>query len=192
MRCNSDLVLHGKRVILVPYLEQHVPKYNAWMQSTHLQELTESEPLTIDEEYAMQASWRNDKDKLTFILIDKSLMAPALMHHDLNAQCGDVNLYLNLNDHESSSVAEIEVMVAEEGSRRKGIAKEALQIMMAYAVTDLKVTSFVAKILESNEPSIRLFESLGYGLVKRVPAFHEVHLERGTDDLPLSLLRGTY
>lgn len=191
MRCNSDLILHGTRVILVPYLQQHVKKYNEWMQSQQLQELTESEPLTLDEEHEMQASWREDEDKCTFILIDKTLMSPDLQHQDLNAMCGDVNIYLN--DHESRSVAEIEVMVAEVSSRKKGIAREAVEIMMAYAAQDLNVTTFVAKILETNEPSIRLFEALGYCLTKRVQAFKEVHLQRNAgNSMSLSLLRGSY
>lgn len=37
-------------------------RYHKWMTNKELQELTASEPLTIEEEYEMQASWRNDKD----------------------------------------------------------------------------------------------------------------------------------
>lgn len=32
------------------------------MKSEELQELTASEPLTLDEEFEMQLSWRNDED----------------------------------------------------------------------------------------------------------------------------------
>ena len=48
---------------------------------------------------------------------------------------GDVNLFWN--DHEEEHAAEIEVMVAEPRSRRKGLAHEALQLFMAYAATEL-------------------------------------------------------
>jgi hypothetical protein len=43
-----------------------------------------------------------------------------------------VNLYLN--DPDDPHTGEIEVMVAEESSRRKGIAGEAVMLMSAYAV----------------------------------------------------------
>lgn len=56
------------------------------------------------------------------------------------AMAGDVNLYIN--DPEDSKTAEIEVMVAELGSRRKGIAKEAVALMMAFAVQRLGITRF--------------------------------------------------
>ena len=48
---------------------------------------------------------------------------------------GDVNLFWN--DHDDGGAAEIEVMVAEPRSRRKGLATEALNLLMSYAVTNL-------------------------------------------------------
>lgn len=47
-------------------------------------------------------------------------------------QAGDVNLFFTIED-EGRAAAEIEVMVAEPGSRGKGLAKEALRLLMAYA-----------------------------------------------------------
>lgn len=85
---------------------------------------------------------------------------------------GDVNLYLH--DEES----EIEVMVAEKCSRRKGLARDALNLMMCYANEGLgnHVRVFVAKILQDNTASVRLFESLGFKLLRKVEVFGEVHL----------------
>jgi hypothetical protein len=39
----------------------------------HPQETTASEPLSLEEEHAMQRSWREDADKCTFIILDRSL-----------------------------------------------------------------------------------------------------------------------
>ncbi len=50
---------------------------------------------------------------------------------------GDVNLFFN--DNEDPHSAELEIMIAEEGARGKGIGKEALQLMMRYGIGDLKV-----------------------------------------------------
>nr|DAD20289.1 TPA_asm: hypothetical protein HUJ06_021752 [Nelumbo nucifera] len=52
--------LVGEKVILVPYMSEHVPKYHEWMQDPALLQATGSEPLTLDQEYEMQLSWTQD------------------------------------------------------------------------------------------------------------------------------------
>jgi hypothetical protein len=79
MKCNINTVifhpLASSNVVLVPYARHHVPvkliaflttsmtaelqlyqRYNEWMQSEELRELTASEPLSLDEEYDMQGA----------------------------------------------------------------------------------------------------------------------------------------
>ena len=72
MRINADTTITGERVVLVPYRPEHVPRYHGWMASPELQALTASEPLSLEEEFAMQRAWADDGDKLTFILLDPS------------------------------------------------------------------------------------------------------------------------
>lgn len=66
-------------------------------------------------------------------------------------------------------------MVAEERSRRKGMAREALCLMMQYSILRLGAKGFVAKIINTNEPSLTLFRKLGFVKLKDVAVFREVH-----------------
>ena len=55
MRVNSATAIVGRRLRLVPYAAHHVERYHQWMQDDALRAATASEPLTLDEEYEMQA-----------------------------------------------------------------------------------------------------------------------------------------
>ncbi|KAL1304905.1 hypothetical protein AAFC00_003822 [Neodothiora populina] len=104
MLLNEHTALVTPKVLLVPYCEHHVPRYHEWMQDEVLQELTASEPLTMEEEYSMQRSWRQDADKLTFIVC----LAPpprnpvssikAQIDDTSDRMVGDINLFLNPAD----------------------------------------------------------------------------------------------
>ncbi|KAH9947058.1 acyl-CoA N-acyltransferase [Amylocystis lapponica] len=67
--------------------------------------------------------------------------------------------------------------------RRRGLALAALQHMLSYATATTSPPPLpvprdrlVVRIGEKNEPSIRLFERLGFAVTKRVPVFAEVEL----------------
>lgn len=62
MKINQNTKIIGEKVILVPYEAKHVEKYHNWMESEELQKLTASERLTLEQEYKMQKSWREDED----------------------------------------------------------------------------------------------------------------------------------
>ena len=171
MRINEDTQIsyQGKDVVLVPYKDAHVVVYHEWMTRPDLLKLTCSEPLTLAEEYENMESWRTDEGKLTFIILDRGRE---------HAMAGDVNLYLLPdNDEETASekAAEIEVMIAETKSRRRGLALHALKMLMAYAEIQIGVQTFVAKILEENAASISLFSKLGFKEFRRIAAFKEIH-----------------
>ncbi|KAM7498410.1 hypothetical protein LguiA_022824 [Lonicera macranthoides] len=173
--------LESEKVILVPYMKEHVPKYHQWMQDPDLLQATGSEPLTLDQEYQMHLSWTLDPLKQTFIVLDKDLIVGEFIHGDphVEAMVGDVNIYMN--DLDDSQMAEIEIMIAEPKSRGKGLGKKAVLMMMNFAVENFGIHSFRVKIGESNEASLNLFRKLGFKESSYSEIFKEVTLE-----LPIS------
>ncbi|KAI0089757.1 acyl-CoA N-acyltransferase [Irpex rosettiformis] len=193
MRANENLMIVDDQVVLVPYREEHVAKYHEWMSDPTLQELTASEPLTLEEEYEMQKKWQQDDDKLTFIICartndhpidDYKVTSPSL------TMIGDVNLFLKGESTDPEFEVEVEIMIAESAYRRKGLALTALQVMLSYATcpappfvsaathAPLPVPRerLVVRIGDKNEPSVRLFEKLGFTITKRVEVFEEIEM----------------
>ena len=87
---------------------------------------------------------------------------------------GDVNLLLH--DRDNPTNAEVEIMVAEPKCRRKGLAKEALHIMMGYPLKNLNITRFITKIGTKNTASLSLFQGLSYTEANYVEDFKEYEL----------------
>ncbi|KAK0235471.1 GNAT domain-containing protein [Armillaria nabsnona] len=210
MKANESTVLIGRKVVLVPYNEGHVAKYHSWMENDELRSLTASERLTLEEEFDMQRKWREDDDKLTFIILARHERDPLLddeenlMPSDPRIlslpMAGDVNMFLNgAPEDEDEFTAEVEIMIAEPDYRRGGLALEALQLMLQYATANKFLTegssvptvfpkpsplpvlpsSLVARIGDTNLPSIRLFEKLGFVITKRIEVFSEVEMKLG-------------
>lgn len=174
MRLNQNILLLGKKVVLVPYTSEHVPRYHEWMKSEELQRLTASEPLSLEQEYAMQQSWQEDADKCTFIVLDAEKWRAQPGPPEESCMAGDVNLFLT--DLGDPSLGEIEVMIAEPNCRGRGFGTEAVLMMMSYGVTKLGLTKFEAKIGQRNEPSIRMFQKLHFKQVAVSSIFQEVTL----------------
>ncbi|ETV92522.1 hypothetical protein, variant [Aphanomyces invadans] len=163
--------VQGDRVRLVPYAARHVLKYHEWMKDPFLLEMTASEPLSLEEEQQMQVTWREDPTKATFIVFAHD----AGDEETEDEMAGDVNLFFN--DDEDVANCEIDIMVAEARYRGKGIGREAVLLMMSYAVVHWKVHRFYCKINEANEASLGLFRKLGFVQCNYVAAFHEIELE---------------
>lgn len=126
----------------------------------------------------MQETWQRDENKCTFILLDKEEEG----EKGKGKMCGDVNLFFHEYDNESAGeggerqVGEIEVMVAEPNSRRKGIASEAIRMMIHYSATTFATKKYVAKIKQHNFESLALFTKIGFTETSRSQVFQEVVL----------------
>ncbi|BFF92668.1 N-acetyltransferase 9-like protein [Drosophila madeirensis] len=176
MHLNENIKLLGNKIILVPYEARHVPKYHDWMSNETLRQLTASEELTLSEEYLMQHSWREDSDKLTFIILAADIYVRD--NDEIAAMVGDTNLFLRLEHESNERVAEAEIMIAEPQARGKGYGREAMLLMLKYAQTQLQLHKFEVKIDMDNAVSLRLFESFQFVETARVKVFHEVTMQR--------------
>lgn len=145
--------LSTSKVLMVPYSEHHVPEYHFWMQDPDLQSATASEPLTLEEEYAMQRIWRTDRDKLTFIVclpISSTEGVEALEAGQCDSSdrmIGDINLFLFDNEDEenpsesngsvlsSGIVGEIELMIARKDLHRQGYGRATLLAFTTYVLS---------------------------------------------------------
>lgn len=103
------------------------------------------------------------------------------------AMVGDVNVFLTPHygddeDAPPSTYAEMEVMIAEHAWRRRGLGREAVQMLLHYITQaagppfPLDPSCLFARISMSNAPSIALFEQLGFQVVKKNTVFEEVEM----------------
>eukprot|EP00116_Pleurobrachia_bachei_P010803 sb/3471065/ len=173
MKINQEIMIRGDKVSLVPYRAHHVERYHHWMEDKELQELTASEPLSLEEEYEMQKSWAQDEDKLTFVVISGQEV-PETIESDVQRMVGDVNLLFIF----SPEYAEINIMVAERSLSRSGIGSESLMLMLSYAAANLpQISKFSAKISNSNTASMRFFEKNGFKMISMSDIFQETTYE---------------
>ncbi|KAK6529731.1 hypothetical protein TWF281_008893 [Arthrobotrys megalospora] len=159
MRLNESVAIITNKLAFVPYEASHVPTYSEWMSSESLREATASERLSLPEEYAMQESWREDADKLTFILSLPSTGIKSLGVSDDTTRkryivvegvddepsnlVGDVNLFLYEDDEEEgiegeeqriSMIGEIELMIARDECQGQGLGKVAVLVFILYVL----------------------------------------------------------
>ncbi|XP_053684123.1 alpha/beta-tubulin-N-acetyltransferase 9 [Sabethes cyaneus] len=188
MKINENLQIVGSNVVLVPYESKHVEKYHQWMQNEELQQLTASDPLSLDEEYEMQKSWREDDDKCTFLILDKAKLEQT--DDEIQALIGDTNIFL-LADEEgySEKTGEIEIMIAEQPARGKRYGWESTLLMLLFGMTYLHIHNYRAITKDTNIKAMQMFKKMGFNEVKRVPVFQEVTFERLVDDAWVEWMR---
>ncbi|RPA85614.1 hypothetical protein BJ508DRAFT_302867 [Ascobolus immersus RN42] len=183
MHLNEHTALVNNKVLLVPYEARHVPAYHEWMGDEDLLQATASERLTLEQEYDMQKSWRQDSDKLTFIICEEDASIAVAGLNPIRAgefdtpatMVGDINMFLSPYDNgeeasKTEVVGEVELMIAVQRRRRNGLGKSALLLFIAYVLANAdkvagegkKLVELRAKIHGKNEASVALFEGIGF------------------------------
>ncbi|KAF6845051.1 N-acetyltransferase 9-like protein, partial [Colletotrichum musicola] len=200
-----DAAIATPAVTLVPYEARHVERYHEWMSDPDMQEATASEPLTLEEEYENQQSWRTSHDKLTFIICQPLTDAPtrtSVEAGDVDAPArtiGDINFFVYPHDEdEDAYVGEVDVMVAAKEHRGRGVGHAAVtalltyvhekqgQILKEYADGEGKseekkpvLKGLMVKIKEGNAASIALFKKIGFAQKGEVNYFGEIEMVLG-------------
>ena len=157
MRLNWATALVGARVTLRPYRACHVRRYHGWMSDAALREATASDELTLGEELANQRSWLDDEAKLTFIVCATTAAGAALPADATAGMCGDANLFFLKPEHTAeyaaaagagagAVVAEVMVMIADGGMRRRGLAGEAVCALLRYGMERCGVAAAVCSL----------------------------------------------
>lgn len=78
--------------------------------------------------------------------------------------------------------AELEIMIAEPGRRRGGLARESLLLFLHWLLEGTPgISTLIAKISDDNEPSRRLFESLGFTVHKHMAVFEQTEFRLSAD-----------
>ena len=170
MKLNWNSKIIGNNVILVPYCQKHVPKYHEWMKNEDLQHLTGSEPLTLEQEYVMQETWRDSDDKCTFIILHKKNYLKE--DNEIKAMIGDTNIFLRTED--SKLYGEAEIMIADQNFRGQKLGWEAMHLMLLYGINHIKVQNYDVKIKMDNKASIKMFEKIGFKETSRSEIFEEI------------------
>ncbi|KAI6248272.1 N-acetyltransferase 9-like protein [Erysiphe necator] len=191
MLLNEDIAISSSKILLVPYEARHVPIYHAWMKSEEIRLATASELLSLAEEHNMQKSWRNDRDKLTFIACKPSSQPVAKIiagvQDSANLLIGDVNLFLFPDEKDPCGcVGELELMIASLEAQSQGYGRALILVFLYYIQTHLDkilaeyqgdskdnvhLLKLRAKIHYKNLKSIRLFESIGFLRVDTTPNY---------------------
>ncbi|KAE8452445.1 hypothetical protein EG329_000347 [Mollisiaceae sp. DMI_Dod_QoI] len=214
MLVNKETAILTTAVLLVPYERIHVPTYHEWMKDEEIQEATASEPLSLDEEYAMQASWRSDHDKLTFIACMPSSLASVKVGDcdTPERMIGDVNLFLSVADEdEEGCIGELELMIAPTEARKQGYGRATILTFLHYiqihlddilaeykskqSADKMRLLQLKVKIGSKNEKSMKLFESIGFIKVEESPNYFgefEFVFEGFLDDERTKSLMGRY
>ncbi|KAK6354274.1 hypothetical protein TWF730_008687 [Orbilia blumenaviensis] len=210
MRLNESIAIITNKLVFVPYEASHVPTYSEWMSSESLREATASERLSLPEEYAMQKSWREDADKLTFILSVPSDGIQALESSVDNESrknyvvvegvddapsnlVGDVNLFLYENDEDDgiegvksqiALIGEIELMVAREEYQGQGLGKIAVLVFILYVLQHQQeiLMQDMARYEKGGKELRYLRVKIGKGNVRSLGLFQKLGFVKTTEE----------
>jgi len=176
--CKRSLRILGSSIVLEPYDMCHVSKVNTWLKDDWIREVVSAKKLSLEKEYEQQKTWAKDETKHSFIVCRRKAGRK-------NQPIGTVDLFIDTGEY-----AEIIIMIADRQHRRKGLAREAVCLALRFGFEILKMTRFVAKIMDSNTASLTFFRNMSFEMYEHDEDFDMTHLHRHiTKEISDSLLK---
>ncbi len=143
--------LRGRLVCLKVIEAQDIEQLYEWKNEYELATLIKAYPLPLTRHEIDEWVKKNQSDKNqvflgVFLLKGLALVGVArLKYIDRISANTELGIYIGDKDH-----------------RGKGLGKEALNLILAYAFRDLNLHKVYLKVLESNTKAIRLYEGCGF------------------------------
>lgn len=140
-----------------------------------IKSVTECTFLILDKEKYLETN-----DEICKRIIYNSLQMKIIYAFFVDALIGDTNLFISEVDDER--VAEVEIMIAEAVSQRKGFGFESCLIILKYGIDEIKINSFKAIVSEKNIKSIAMFNKMSFEEYSRTKVFQEITFMRPVTD----------
>jgi len=141
--------LEGARVILRPIEPEDHARIVEWRNRPDVRRnIYNQPPLTLENQNAWYARYLKDESQVRFVIEAKE-SGPA-------GVCG-------LTDRRpGEATAMLAVMLGEGAARGKGLAREALEVLLDWGFGPWGLHRVTAEVFAPNEAAIRLYEKLGF------------------------------
>lgn len=139
MKENDNKCLYGTNVVLLPYLDKHIPTRHQWLAAGPENRLDRSlNPPSFEEEVQHQKEYTQDQTHCMFLVADAmSLGDPDCTEKD--ALIGEAHLLIYRDEREH---ANIEIMLLDRSVRRRTMVCETLLLLLYFGVNQLKLLRF--------------------------------------------------
>ena len=144
MKLNSDTVIHGEHVVLVPYAEEFVSLHHEWMQNPR-NRLAETDPAPTLEQ--QQKQWKrlyNSETHCVFLVGRRDDMVRGRPARD--SLIGEVQLVFGQGKRHW---ALLELLIHDSSVRRKRYVSETLLLILLFGCRALGVTNFIVTLEQS-------------------------------------------